>query len=128
MVAVSPSLWNPNWAAPPAASRFAPGAHLWVLAALGAVWGSWGRRRRNRRFTARAAVLAAVSSRLLRAAIQLCSPGSGRVRVEGAYASSQKQNSTSGHLERVCMVLFGKTVDFYSLPSEGLSFWSCLQG
>ena len=77
MVAVSPSLWNPTGQLLLQPSWFAPGAHLWVLAALGAVWGSWGRRRRNRRFTARAAVLAAVSSRLLHAAIQLCSQGSG---------------------------------------------------
>ena len=113
-------LVQPSW--------FAPGAHLWVLAALGAVWGGWGRGRRNRSLTARVAVLAAVSSRLLRAAVQPCSQGGGRAGAEGAYASFQKQNSTSRHLERVCMVLFGKTVDFYFLPSEGLSFWSCLQG
>lgn len=68
------------------------------------------------------AVLAAVSSRLLRAAVQPCSQGGGRAGAEGAYVSSQKQNSTSRHLERVCMVLFGKTVNFYFLPSKGLSF------
>ena len=107
-------LLQPSW--------FAPGAHLWVLAALGAVWGGWGRWRRNRSLTARVAVLAAVSSRLLRAAVQPCSQGGGRAGAEGAYVSSQKQNSTSRHLEHVCMVLFGKTVNFYFLPSEGLSF------
>lgn len=128
MVAVSPSLWNPNWAAPPAALLVCTWSPSLGSGCPGSSLGKLGEAEEEQELHCSCG---SAGRHFLTAAPRnhpALQQGGGRAGAEGAYASSQKQNSTPGHLERFCMVLFGKTVDFYFLPSEGLSFWSCLQG
>ena len=104
MVAVSPSLWNPNWAAPPAALLVCTWSPSLGSGCPGSSLGKLGEAKEEQEIhcscgsAGRCFLTAAPCSH---PALQ---PGQwGRVRVEGAYASSQKQNSTSRHLERICM-------------------------
>ena len=103
-MAVSPFLWNPNWAAPPAALLVCTWSPSLGSGCTGSSLGRLGEVEEEQE--------------------PHCSCGRAGCRFLTAAPRScaALQPGWSRHLEHVCMVLFGKTVNFYFLPSEGLSF------